>query len=200
MTDTAAPSAANKKRRLLAAIVVAVLLIGGGSTGWFVWSAAESTRQTEARAAEAQRAEEEAAAKKKAKSDAYWAKVYEDEKALKAKQEADEAARASADRAAAAKSLADKGWVEKAPGIYWADSPETTCSYSACSKFNVMTTLEGGCPNGIAIRGRWLNGQTVTGSVFEVTGPVFANEQAAVEANDYSDKANAIELTEFSCR
>lgn len=200
MTNAVAPSAANKKRRLLVAIMVAVLLLGGGTAGWFAWSAAETTRQTEARAAEAQRAEEEAAAEKKAKSDAYWAKVYEDEKARKAKEETDAAAKASADRAAAEKSLADAGWTEEAPGIYSADSPDTTCSYSACSKFNVMTTLEGGCPNGIAVRGRWLNGQTVTGSVFEVTGPVFANEQAAVEANDYSDKANAIELTEFSCR
>jgi hypothetical protein len=180
--------------------VAAVLLIGGGTAGWSAWSAAESTRQSQARAADAQRAEEEAAAEKKAKSDAYWAKVYEEEKARKAKEQSDTAAKASAERAAAAKALANAGWIEKAPGIYWADSPDTTCSYSACSKFNVMTTLEGGCPNGIAIRGRWLNGQTVTGSVFEVTGPVFANEQAAVEANDYSDKANAIELTEFSCR
>jgi hypothetical protein len=56
------------------------------------------------------------------------------------------------------------------------------------------------CPNGVLIRGRWLNGETVTGTVLEVTGPLYANEQAAVEANDYSDKANRIELTEFICR
>jgi hypothetical protein len=56
------------------------------------------------------------------------------------------------------------------------------------------------CPGGIVIRGRWLNGETVTGTVFEVTGPLYANEQAAVEANDYSDKANRIELTEFTCQ
>lgn len=61
-----------------------------------------------------------------------------------------------------------------------------------------MTSLD--CPNGIHIRGRWLNGQTVTGTVFEITGPLYANEQAAVEANDYSDKADRIELNEFTCR
>lgn len=56
------------------------------------------------------------------------------------------------------------------------------------------------CPGGVLIRGRWLNGETVTGTVLEVTGPLYANEQAAVEANDYSDKANRTELTEFICR
>lgn len=50
------------------------------------------------------------------------------------------------------------------------------------------------------IRGRWLNGETVTGSVFKVTGPVYANEQAAVVANDYSGNATSADLTEFSCR
>jgi hypothetical protein len=87
---------------------------------------------------------------------------------------------------------------EEAPGIYSADSPDKTCAYSACSKFNVMTAKD--CPRGVLIRGRWLNGETVTGTVLEVTGLLYANEQAAVEANDYSDKANRIELTEFICQ
>ena len=201
MTVTDAPAASKNKRRLLAVIVVAVLLIGGGTAGWFSWNAAGKHPQAEARAAEQQRAQDEAAAKKKAASEAYWAKVYKEEAASKAKFEAEAAAKASADRAAAARSLATRrGWTEKTTGIYFAESPDTTCSYSACSKFNVMTTLERGCPNGVAIRGRWLTGQTVTGTVFEVTGPLYANEQAAVETNDYSDKANRIELTEFVCQ
>ena len=200
MTDTTAPVARKKKRKLLVAILVAVLLAGGGTAGWFAWNAAETTRQAEAKAAAEQKAAEDAAAAKKAKSEAYWAKVYEDEKAAKAKAEASAAAKASADRAAATKAIADAGWSEKAPGIYYADSPDTTCDYTACTKFNVMTTLESGCPGGIVIRGRWLNGETVTGAVFEVTGSVYANEQAAVEANDYSGDATSVDLTEFSCR
>lgn len=200
MTDTAAPVARKKKRKLLVAILVTVLLIGGGTAGWFAWNAAETTGQAEARAAEEQRAADEAAAKKKAASDAFWAKIYADDKAAKAKADAEAAAKASADRAAATKAIADAGWTEKAPGIYYADSPDNTCSYTACSKFNVMTTLESGCASGIIIRGRWLNGETVTGSVFEVTGPLYANEQAAVEANDFSGKATSIDLTEFTCR
>lgn len=206
MTDTAAP-AAPKKRKLLVAILIAVLLVGGGMAGWFVWDAAETTRQVEARAAEEKRATDEAAAKKKAASDAFWAKVEAENRANRAKEEAEAAAeasaaaaQASADRTAAAKALADAGWTEEAPGIYYADSPDNSCSYTACSKFNVMTTLERGCPNGITIRGRWLNGETVTGSVFEVTGPLYANEQAAVVAKDFSGNATSIDLTEFTCR
>jgi Sec-independent protein translocase protein TatA len=200
MTETAAPVAPKRKRKLLVAILVAVLLIGSGTAGWFAWSAGETTRQAEAKAAAEQKAAEDAAAAKKDKSDAYWAKVYEDEKAAKAKTEARAAAKASADRAAATKAIAEAGWSEKAPGIFYADSPDHTCDYTACAKFNVMTTLESGCPGGIVIRGRWLNGETVTGSVFEVTGPVYANEQAAVEANDYGGNATSVDLTEFSCR
>jgi hypothetical protein len=198
MTNTAPPVAGKNRRKLIVAMVVAVLLVGGGTVGWFAWSAAENTRQSEAREAEAQRAADDAAAKKKAKSDAYWVKAQAEDKAVQAKETQAAAARASADRAAAAKALADAGWTEEAPAIYSADSPDNTCSYSACSKFNVMTAKD--CPSGVLIRGRWLNGETVTGTVLEVTGPLYANEQAAVEANDYSDKANRIELTEFICR
>lgn len=198
MTDTAPPAVSKNRRKLLVAIVVVVLLIGGGTAGWFAWSAAENTRQSQAREAEAQRSADDAAAEKKAKSDAYWAKAQAEDKALQAKASQTAAAKASADRAAAAKALADAGWTEEAPGIYTADSPDKTCAYSACSKFNVMTAKD--CPSGVLIRGRWLNGGTVTGTVLEVTGPLYANEQAAVEANDYSDKANAIELTEFICQ
>lgn len=198
MTNTAPPAASKNRRKLLVVIVVTVLLIGGGTAGWFAWSAAENTRQSEARAAEAQRAAEDAAVQKKAKSDAYWAKAQAEDKTAQAKTSQTAAAKASADRAAAAKALADAGWTEEAPGIFSADSPDNTCSYSACSKFNVMTARD--CPNGVLIRGRWLNGETVTGAVLEVTGPLYANEQAAVEANDYSDKADRIELTEFICR
>lgn len=200
MTDTAAPAAPKKKRKLLISILVALLLIGGGTAGWFAWNTAETTRQAEARAVEEQHAADEDAAKKKAASDAFWAKIYSDNKAAQSKAAADDAAQASADRAAVAKALGDAGWTEKAPGIYYAESPDNTCSYTACSKFNVMITLERGCPSGITIRGRWLNGETVTGSVFEVTGPLYANEQAAVEAKDFSGKANSIDLTEFTCR
>lgn len=200
MTDIAAPAAPKKNRRLFAAILVAVLLIGGGTAGWFAWNTAETTRQAEARAAAEQKAAKDAAAVKKAKSDAYWAKVYADEKAAQAKFDADAAAKVSAEHAAAAKRLADAGWTEKATGIYYADSPDTTCTYTACAKFNVMTTLENGCPGGIVIRGRWLNGETVIGSVFEVTGPLYANEQAAVDAKDFSGNATSVDLTEFSCQ
>lgn len=83
-------------------MVVAVLLVGGGTVGWFAWSAAENTRQSEAREAEAQHAADDAAAKKKAKSDAYWAKAQAEDKAAQAKETQAAAARASADRAAAA--------------------------------------------------------------------------------------------------
>jgi hypothetical protein len=200
MTDTATPAASKRKRKLLVAILVAVLLIGCGTAGWSAWNAEETTRQAEAEAAAQQKAVEDAAAARKAKSDAYWAKVYADDKAAQAKADADAAAKASADRAAATKAIADAGWTEKATGIYYADSPDISCSYTACSKFNVMTTLENGCPGGIVIRGRWLNGETVIGSVFEVTGPLYANEQAAVDAKDFSGNATSVDLTEFSCR
>ena len=61
-----------------------------------------------------------------------------------------------------------------------------------------MTT---GCPVLLCTSSLSLGtGETVTGTVLEVTGPLYANEQAAVEANDYSDKANRIELTEYVCQ
>jgi uncharacterized membrane protein len=201
MTDAVAPAAPKRKRKLLVAILVAVLLVGGGTAGWFAWNAAETTRQAEAKAAAEQKAAADAAAAKKAKSDAYWAKVYADDKAAQAKADADAAAKASADRAAATKAIADAGWTEGAPGIYYAVAHSGTCSSSVnCAKFNVMTTLESGCPGGITVRGRWMNGETVTGSIFEVTGPIYVSEQAAIEAKDFSGNGNSIDLTEFSCR
>lgn len=205
MTDTAAPILPKKRRRrLLVAILVSVLVIGGGTTGGLAWTEAEKNRQTLARAEEAKRVENEAAAKKKAASDAFWAKTYADEQKRKTAEAQKDAEKAAASRAAAAADVASKGWTEKAAGIYMADIPNATCSYSACSRFLVMTTLTGGCPNGIVIRGRWLKGDlkgdTVTGPVTEITGPVKANEQAAVEANDYTGYADSIDLTDFSCR
>ncbi|KRE61756.1 hypothetical protein ASG92_20395 [Arthrobacter sp. Soil736] len=201
MTDTAAPILPKKRRRwLLVAILAAVLVIGGGTAGGLAWSEAEKNRQSLARAEEAKRAEDEAAAKKKAASDAFWAKTYADEQKRKAAAAQKDADNSAASRAAAAADLSAKGWTEKAAGIYMADIPNATCSYSACSRFLVMTTLPGGCPHGIVIRGRWLKGDTVTGPVTEITGPVNANEQAAVEAADYTGYADSIDLTEFSCR
>jgi hypothetical protein len=202
VTDTDGLTRPKKRRRgILVAILVSVLVIGGGTVGGLVWTDAEENRQTLARA------EDEAAAKKKAASDAFWAKVNADNQKAKAAEEqraAVEARKAADDaaasRAAAAADLASKGWTKEAAGIYTADIPNATCGYGACSRFLVMTTLAGGCPHGIVIRGRWLKGDTVTGPVTEITGPLNANEQAAVEAKDYTGYADSIDLTEFSCR
>jgi hypothetical protein len=96
------------------------------------------------------------------------------------------------------KQAADAGRTEEAPGIYSADSPDNTCSYSACSKFNVMTARD--CPSGVLIRGRRLNGETVTGQVLEVTGPLYANEQVARRSKRLQRQGRRIELTESLCR
>ncbi|WP_284750844.1 hypothetical protein [Arthrobacter sp. efr-133-R2A-120] len=165
-----------------------------------VWYNMDQTHQAQVRADETQRLQDEAAAKKKADSDAYWAKAYADQQKLQSDEAQKRAAADAQAKAAAAADLAAKGWKPAAAGIYTADIPGGyKCTTLPCNKFLVMTTQAGGCPNGILIRGRWLQHGVVTGPVTEITGSLHEGEQAAVEILDYTGNSDTVDLTDFRC-
>ncbi len=189
-------SAPKRRRRTSLFVVAGLLILGGVTAGGLSWfNANQASQQAQSKASEIQRVKDDAAAKKKAESDAYWAKTYAEEQQRKA-----DASSQAAAAAATASDLAAKGWKEAATNIYTADIPGGyTCTRISCSKFMVMTTTPGGCPNGILIRGRWLQGSVVTGPVSEITGPLRGGEQAAVEVLDYTGSADKLDLTEYRC-
>ncbi len=192
-TDLGVPGPKRLRRRILFAVIAAVLILGGATTGGLAWFNADQASQEQERAADAQRVKDETAASKQAQSDAYWAKFQADEQLKKA-------AAASKAAAATAANLASKGWTKAATEIYTADVPGGyRCTRMACNQFLVMTTAQSGCPRGIVIRGRWLQGGVVTGPVTEITGPMRSGEQAAVEVLDYTGAADSLDLTEFRC-
>lgn len=196
ITDLGAPKSKRFRRRLLI-IAVASVLVLGGAAGGLAWFNADQASQEQARAHEAAEAAEAqrkldadataAAAAQKAASDAYFAKTQAEDQQRKAD-------------AAAASDLAAKGWNKEAEDIYTGEIPGGyRCTRLACNQFLVMTTAPDGCPGGIVIRGRWLQGEVVTGPTTEITGPMRSGEQAAVEFLDYTGAADTLDLTEYRC-
>jgi uncharacterized membrane protein len=199
-TDLGASRPKRFRRRILVSVVAAVLILGGATAGGLVWFQADQASQEQARSDDAQQAKDEAAASKKAASDAYWAQAQTEDRKRKSDESAKAAAAAAKDAAATASDLASKGWKKAATDIYTADIPGGyRCTRLACNQFLVMTTAKSGCPRGIIIRGRWLQGGVVTGPVTEITGPLFSGEQASVEVLDYTGAADSLDLTDFRC-
>lgn len=200
MTNTGKPVAARRRKRLILIVVATLVALGAAGTGGVVWYNLDQAHQAQVRAEETQRLQDEAAAKKKADSDAYWAKVYADDQKRKSDDAQKQAAADAQAKAAATNDLAAKGWKPAATGIYTADIPGGyKCTTLPCNKFLVMTTQAGGCPNGILIRGRWLQHGVVMGPVTEITGSLHEGEQAAVEILDYTGNSDTVDLTEFRC-
>lgn len=199
MATTDVPGATQRRKRIVRLVVIALVAVAVGAGG-VLWYTMDQAHQTQVRTQETQRLEDEAAAKKKADSDAYWAKAYADDQRLKSDQAQKQAAAEEQAKAAATSDLAAKGWKPAATGIYTADIPGGyKCTTLPCNKFLVMATQAGGCPNGILIRGRWLQHGVVTGPVTEVTGSLHEGEQAAVEILDYTETSDTVDLTEFRC-
>lgn len=186
---------------ILAGLALAATLALAGLF-WF-GNALPAQQAAQAQAAE-QAKSDEAAAKKKAGSDAFWAKVDAENKALREKHAADQAAFEASPEVedeSTKRGMEDLGWTQFSGDFYYqfADKSEYSCSYSKCLVVHVTTMAPGGCSGGLYVEATVDAGGASVGRANGITAALPQGKDAIVKLTDTSGLGEAMALTKIRC-